>query len=61
MHYLYYMANRNRTVIQIRCSNDLKTEFKAIAAHFGSYEKALEAFVRKYNSNPDFFESPRII
>jgi len=55
------MANRNRTVIQIRCSNDLKTEFKAIAAHFGSYEKALEAFVRKYNSNPDFFESPRII
>jgi len=41
--------------IRIRSTELLRVNFKRVASDFGTYHKAIEAFVTVYNERPDLF------
>lgn len=51
---------KNEVKIQIRCSEELRVEFKKVAAEFGSYQDAIKAFIEAYKRNPNLFKYRKV-
>lgn len=46
---------RDEVRLSIRTCRVIRQEFKKIAVEFGSYDKAIRAFVRVYQEHPEYF------
>ena len=42
--------------IRIRCTEEVRVEFKKVAADFGSYQHAIKSFIDAYKRNPNLFK-----
>jgi len=45
--------------IRIRCSEELRMDFKKAAVNFGGYKETIEAFLEVYKKKPALFKSKR--
>lgn len=46
--------------IRIRCSEELRVEFKKVVADFGSQKNAIKSFIEAYKRNPQSFKYRKV-